>query len=107
MSRPSRSSDFEFRQMGTMSQKLAAKIPEFQDYAGTDREIAQSIAVFNILGKFGIIDMKDPGFALIKALLIEQNRASFATSEQTNEISKMGLLMPKNENIIEIEEDDD
>jgi len=44
-----------------------------------------------------MIDLNDPNWKFIKDLLNEQRKATFATSEKVNEITKMGLQMPKAE----------
>ncbi len=87
----------EFYQEASLSQKLAYKQPEYSDYAGADPEISLSLAVLNILAKHKMIDLDDPNWKFIKDLLNEQRKAIFATSEKVNEITKMGLQMPKAE----------
>lgn len=94
-------SKYEFYQEATMSQKLADKIPIFQNLAGSDPETSQSIAFLTILGKHGYLDLNEPGFKLIMDLLNVRRQALFATSERVNEISKMGMQMPRGEDIID------
>lgn len=102
---PQGRSNRQFYQEASLSQKLAYKHPEYKDYAGTDPEISQSIALINILAKHKMIDLKDPNWKFIKDLLNEQRKAAFATSENTNEITKMGLQMPKAEDVYFGDED--
>ena len=94
---PQSKSKYQFYQEASLSQKLAHKMPEYSEYAGADPKISLSIAVFNVLENFELIDPKDPAIKLVKALLNEQRKAIFATSEKVNEITKMGLQMPKAE----------
>ena len=92
-------SKFEFYKEASLSQQLAHKHPEYSDYAGSDPDISLTLALFNILDKHNIIDLKDPRWKLVKDLLNEQRKAIFATSDRVNEITKMGLQMPKSEDI--------
>lgn len=102
---PQSRSKFEFRQEASLSQRLADKYPEYIEYAGSDPQISESIAVLNVLGKIGFIDLKSKEWALMKALLNERRKAAFATSEKVNEISKMGMQMPKSDNVISFDEE--
>lgn len=88
-------SRFEFQQEASLSQQLAHKHREFAEYAGSDPKTSLAIARLNILGEFKLIDLEDPNIRLLKALLNEKRKALFATSEKVNEISKLGLQMPK------------
>lgn len=90
-------SKHEFFQEASLSQKLAYKQPEFSDYAGSDPDISLTLALFNVLHKHEIIDVTKGGWRFVKDLLNEQRKAKFATSERVNEISKMGMQMPKGE----------
>lgn len=92
---PQRRSKYEFRQEASLSQKLAYKYPEFGDYSGSDQRISLTIALLNHLANEKKIDLKDPSWRFVKGLLMEQRKAIFATSPKTNEITKMGLMMPK------------
>jgi len=87
-----------FRQGVSLSQQLSAKVPLYQQLAGSDRELSDSIAVLSYLGKQGMMNKKDLEFIL--GLLDVLRISHFATSEQVNEITKMGLQMPKSDNII-------
>ena len=89
-----------FRQGASLSQKLSAEMSEFADYAGTDPRVSLKLARLRILGQHGLIDMKDPEIELMWDLLNEDRKALFATSETTNEITKMGLMMPKKDAIV-------
>ena len=94
---PQARSKYQFYKEASLSQQLAHRYPEFQDYAGSNPQISISLAIFNILAKHGMIDLEDPTWKLVKDLLNEQRKAHFATSEKVNEITKMGLQMPKAE----------
>ena len=94
------SSKYEFWKEASLSQKLADKYPIFQQLAGSDPELSDSIGILLILGEFGLIDTKDTNIKLMLAILDVLRKARFATSDKTNEITKMGLQMPKGEEII-------
>ena len=94
---PQSRSKYEFYKEASLSQKLAHRHPEYSDYAGSDKDISITLALFNILDKHKIIDLNDPNWRFMKDLLNEQRKAIFATSEKVNEITKMGLQMPKAE----------
>ena len=94
---PQSRSKYEFYKEASLSQKLAHRHPEYSDYAGSDKGISITLALFNILDKHKIIDLNDPNWRFMKDLLNEQRKAIFATSEKVNEITKMGLQMPKAE----------
>lgn len=87
----------QFFQERSLSQGLAATIPEYQEYAGTDPKISDSIAVLNFLIKFNLVDKNDPYVDMMKGLLNELRKARFATSDRVNEITKMGMQMPRGE----------
>lgn len=94
---PQSRSKYEFYKEASLSQQLAHRHPEYKEYAGSDPEISLTLALFNILAKHKMIDLKEPNWMFIKDLLNEQRKATFATSEKVNEITKMGLQMPKAE----------
>ena len=93
-------SKYEFWKEASLSQKLADKIPIYQRLAGSDSELSDSIGVLLVLCEFGILNEKDPNTKLLLAILDVQRKARFATSDKVNEITKMGLQMPKGEDII-------
>ena len=92
---PKRSSDFEFRQQGLMSQTLSDIDPIFRDISGCDKETAEAIGIFVVLGQHNIIDLKSSSWALVMDILKVKEKVSLATSDKTNEITKMGFRMPK------------
>jgi len=90
---------YQFWKEASLSQKLANKDPIYQRLAGSDPELSASIGVILVLCEFGLIDEDDPNTKLLLAILDVQRKAGFATSEKTNEITKMGCQMPKAEDI--------
>ena len=94
---PQSRSKYEFYKEASLSQQLAHRMPEYSQYAGTDTRISITLAVFNILEKHGKVDFTKGGMKFVRDLLNEQRKATFATSEKVNEITKMGLQMPKAE----------
>lgn len=99
MSRSSRTK-YQFFQEASLSQKLADKDPIYQQLAGADPEISESIGILLVLCELKIMNKDDPNVKLILAILDVKRKARFATSEKTNEITKMGLQMPRAEDII-------
>lgn len=93
-------SKYEFWKEASLSQKLAHKVPIYKKLAGSDPETSMCIGVFEILGQHGIIDLEEPSMKLMLDLLNVRRQALFATSEKVNEITKMGMQMPKGEDII-------
>lgn len=107
MSRSSRTK-YQFFQEASLSQKLADKDPIFKEISGNDPETAKAIGYLIVLDELGLIDFQrnekqeitNPDWALVMGLLQINLKVSFACSEKTNEITKMGLRMPKAEDII-------
>ena len=91
-------SNFQFYQEASLSQKLADKIPIFAKLSGTDPEISDSIAVLTYLNDPR--NFKKSGIEFMLGLLDVLRLSHFATSERNNEITKMGLMMPKSEDEI-------
>lgn len=91
---------YQFYQEASLSQKLANEYKEFTEYAGAAPEISKQIALLNVLGENDMIDLNEPVWKFVKDYLNEQRKAMFATSERTNEISKMGMMLPKAEMIV-------
>lgn len=97
-------SKVEFYQQSSLSQKLSHKDKIYRKLAGTDRELSDSIGILLVLGEFGMIDLENSNVALLLALLDVQRKSAFATSEKTNEITKMGLQMPKAADVVDFSE---
>lgn len=100
-------SKYEFHQEASLSQQLSNQIPQFRRLAGCDEDTSLAICRLEVLGKHNIIDMKAPWVQLMMDLLDAQRMAKFATSETVHEITKMGLMMPKSQTIIDIESEED
>ncbi len=94
---PQSKSKYQFYQEASLSQKLAHRDPIYKKLAGSDPTTSESIGFFEVLGAHGFIDLKDPTWKLVLDLLDMTRKARFATSERVNEITKMGLQMPKAE----------
>jgi hypothetical protein len=91
-------------QQASLSQKAAFKIPLLQKLAGTDPKISDSIAMMWFLGEQGVMNKKDVEFILGMLNVLRLSR--FATSEKVNEISKLGFLLPKQDDEEDWSEDD-
>jgi hypothetical protein len=85
----------EFIQQASLSQQLSSLFKEFQDYAGADQELSIKISRLKMFIKHGYLDGKDPNVILLMDLLDAERKAAFASSDKVNEITKMGLMMPK------------
>ena len=92
---PQSKSKYYIYQQASLSQKVAFKDKIFQKLAGSDPATSESIGFFEVLGAHGFIDLKDPTWKLVLALLDMTRKARFATSEKTNEITKLGFMSPK------------
>ena len=90
-------SKYEFYKEASLSQQLAHRHPEYKDYAGADPDTSLILALINVLHNHKKIDHTKGDWKFVKDLLNEQRKALFATSERVNEISKMGMQMPKAE----------
>ena len=80
-------------QQASLSQKVSFKSPILQKLSGSDKELSDSIGVLWYLGETGVMDKKNTEFIL--GLLDVLRLSHFATSEKTNEISKLGFMIPK------------
>ena len=92
----SKSNDF-FRQGASLSQKLADQDNIYTKLAGSNPELSKSIGVLLVLCELKLLDENDESIKLVLALMDVQRKAEFATSEKTNEITKMGLQMPRSD----------
>lgn len=99
-------SKYEFYQEASLSQQLAHRDPIYTKLAGSDPTTSESIGFFEVLGAHGFIDLKDPNWKLVLDLLDMTRKARFATSEKVNEITKMGLQMPRGEDAFSGEDDE-
>lgn len=92
---PKKSSDFEFRQQASLSQKVSYDIPLIRKLAGSDPQISDSIAVLSYINDPE--NFKKSAIEFMLGLLDVLRLSHFATSEKTNEISKMGFMLPSKE----------
>lgn len=85
-----------FGQGASLSQKLADTEKDYVQLAGADPKISKKIQRIKVMIRHNII--KDsPDIKLILDILNGDRLAVFATSDHLNEISKMGLQMPKSD----------
>jgi len=95
---PQSKSKYQFYQEASLSQKLADKIPLYQQLAGSDPAISESIGVLLYIDDPENMKLlSENPLKWIVGLLNVIRQARFATSEKVNEISKMGMQMPKAE----------
>jgi hypothetical protein len=85
-----------------MSQELADRKPQLEDYAGTDPDTSMRIMFFETLSKHKKIDLTKGDLPLFMDLLRGRRDVLFATSDRINEITKMGLQMPRGRDIINV-----
>lgn len=101
---------YEFYQEASLSQKLAHKITYNDEkiyplLAGADPETSLKIGNLKVLHKHKLLKISEEKLTLVLDLLNMRRMALFATSEKVNEISKMGMQDPKEENIFGAEEE--
>jgi len=94
---PQSKSSFEFRQQASLSQQVGDKDKIFSKLSGSNPELSKAIGVLLVLCELKILDENNPSIKLLLALLDVQRKAEFATSEKTNEITKMGFMLPKSD----------
>lgn len=100
---------YEFYQEASLSQKLAHKIEYngekiYPYLAGSDPETSLKIGNLKVLKRFNLLPIPDILYSFIMDLLNMKRMALFATSEKVNEISKMGMQDPKEEDVFGEEE---
>ena len=82
----------------SLSQKIAADHPEFEEYSGSDIFIARKIAKLNVFLKHGLIKPSKK-IALYKDLLVEEAKAILASSEKTDIVTKLGFRRGQKEDV--------
>jgi len=97
-----RSSGFEARKEGSMSQQLAAIDSDYVDLAGSDPETSIAIGTLKELGKQGYLDLESPSIGLVLGILNIRRKALFATSPQNSNVTTLGLQMPKSRKVIDV-----
>lgn len=90
---PKKSSDYEFRAQTMLSQKVSHEIEIIKKLAGSDPQISDSIAVLSYISDQENFKKSPVEFML--GLLDVLRLSHFATSENTNEITKMGFMLPR------------
>lgn len=89
-------SKYETYQFVALGSRLGQRIPIYQRLAGSDPETSLQIALINVM-----IDNKmmedTPEIQLVLAVLNAKRQALFATSDKVNEISKMSMQLPSDE----------
>lgn len=100
-------SKFEIYKDASLSQQLAKQCPEYSMYAGADPRTSLTIARLNVLIAAKILNPKDKGIQLIMDLLNEKRKALFATSDRVNEITKMGLQMPRGRSEVDFADEEE
>jgi len=84
------------KEISTMGQELATQQPSYKDYMGADVALARRIARLNVLIKAGMVE-ETPEIKMVRSMLVEQNRATFASSERTDNLTKISLGLGKEE----------
>jgi len=92
-------SKFEFYESSIMSQRLSYSDSDFKELAGSDPETSTAIQAIKDLITLKLIDGNNEGINIILTLLNGRRKALFATSERVNEISKMGMMLPKGDEV--------
>jgi hypothetical protein len=85
----------DFFEKISLAQKISDKDPHIKKYAGSDVELAKQIATLEVFRDYAILPLEESQFII--DLLVEQNKATFASSEKTDIFTKLGLLFPKKE----------
>ena len=93
-----------FRQGANLGQQLGdqiklGKTQVYPQLAGSEPETSNAIGVFLVLGELGYINLESKEMKLVMSLLNIRRQALFATSEKTNEITKMGMQLPRSDDV--------
>lgn len=79
----------------TLSQQIASDHPEFEEYSGSDVDLAQRIARINVYIRYGLLDKEDPSVTFLRDMCIERAKAIFASSDKTDIVTKLGFKRKK------------
>ena len=93
-------SKYEFREQASLSQQASDKEKRLKKYVGADQPISDKLADIDTLIEEGLISEEDSRIKYMKRQLDNRRLARLATSERLNEITKLGFLLPKSDNII-------
>ncbi len=97
----------DFFEKISLAQRISAGDRAFKDYSGADTEIALSLAFFNTMLKFKIIDEEDETVKILMYLLKEQSKAVLASSPNTDIFTKLGFRFPKSERVLDFGKESD
>jgi hypothetical protein len=107
MSPDSSHSKYEAYQFVALGSRLGQRIPIYQQLAGADPDVSMQIAFFLTLGAAGLVDLDTAEMAILMKLLNAKRQALFATSEKVNEISKMSMQLPSDDEDVSLRRDSD
>jgi len=93
-------SKYEFREQASLSQQASDKEVRLKKYVGADQAISDKLADIDTLIEEGLISENDSRIKYMKRQLDNRRLARLATSERLNEITKLGFMLPKADNII-------
>ena len=96
-----------FREQASLSQQASDKEARLKKYVGADRGISDKLADIDTLIEEGLISKNDPRIKYMGKQLDNRRLARLATSERLNEITKLGFLLPKSDNIISSFDDEE
>ena len=97
----SKQSRYEFWKEASLSQKLADLQAMYPKLAGSDKELSDSIAILTYLTDPEKIKlMETDPMQWLLGLLDYLRMSAFATSDKTDILTKLGLQMPKAEDLI-------
>ena len=100
-------SKYEFREQASLSQQASDKEARLKKYVGADRAISDKLADIDTLVEMGYMSEKDPRIKYMQRQLDNRRLARLATSERLNEITKLGFMLPKADNIISSFDDEE
>ena len=81
------------RRRSSMSQKLSVKDQEYAWYAGASMDIADKMAVVDVMLKNGLIPKNMIPLVKLYRAYLDQKRKAFFASIGSTEITKLGLLL--------------
>jgi hypothetical protein len=89
------------RLTATMSQRLAVLIPDYVELAGSDPKISKKIQRLKNFVRLGFISQEDAEPLLL--LLNGDRMATWITSPETKDITKIGIQMPRTTREIKVD----
>jgi len=94
----------DFRTQALLAQRLAHEKRDYEDLAGSDPATSKKIQRMKVYLRRGYVTEEEASFFL--EIWNGDRMALFATSEKVNEITKLGLQMPKGANVVDYDEPD-